>query len=381
MTRWMWWTCAAALGCTPKGDCEAPPAEPVPPDSLATFEIERVRPGSEMAEGFLLLTQTNDQQEHFVSVVDGCGDHVWWTQPDDEVVRPMRARVSRDGASVLYGDRHKNTLVDINTIKRVDITTREVVEVTRALDHHHDWVEMETGELAYLSRVRVPDDWFGTRWRLAADALRVGEPGSEDADAHRLVFSALDDLGIEPFWTCTHMRERGFLPEHLDWTHANSLDYEEQTGEFTMLVRHFDGIVRLRHDGTVKWWLGGPLETLTPLDGAAPVRHGHFTEAAGDRILVFDNGNHVEDAVTRVVEYEVDEDAGTYREAWSYPHPEGKFFGARGDARRLPGGNTLIAWTGNGEIWEVTPEGDVVWRADTRHQVVRMEFHPTWPPP
>ena len=145
-----------------------------------------------------------------------------------------------------------------------------------------------------------------------------------------------------------------------------------------MGVRHFDAVVRFDGNGAIRWWLGGRLNTLDPLDGAAPPRHGHFSEAWSDGMLVFDNGNHVPDAVTRIVEYAIDAEAQTYREVWSYDHPEGGFFAARGDARRLPGGNVLVAWTGNGQIWEITREGDVVWRADTEQKVVRMQFLPDW---
>ena len=59
---------------------------------------------------------------------------------------------------------------------------------------------------------------------------------------------------------------------------------------------------------------------------------------------------------------------------WEYRHPEGLFVSHLGDARRLPGGNTLISWGPLGEITEITPAGEVVWALDTDGTVSRA----TW---
>ena len=373
-------------GCVPPDariDCaHRPAAGTEPPEGLSGFELLEVDPDrSEMQDLHLLLTSTDDANgSSFSATIDGCGHLEFWAAPASPEIRIMRTHLGRDGESVLFGTRHRNTNVDEGRIQRVDLEG-DPVSSTRAVDHHHDFVELPEGGFLYFSRERVPDTWLGTGANVAADALRIAPDGSRNEAEHELVWSALSDIGAEPEQLCGHTRESGgFIPGHIDWTHANSLARDDASGEITMGVRHFDAVLRMHEDGTPKWWLGGPLGTLTPLNGAAPPRHGHFSEAWSDGLVVFDNGNHVPDAITRVVEYRVDEDAGTYEEVFSFEHPTGRFFNSRGDVRRTPGGNYVIAWTGNGQVWEVTPEGDVVWGVKTQHKVVRMEILGAWPP-
>jgi hypothetical protein len=80
-------------------------------------------------------------------------------------------------------------------------------------------------------------------------------------------------------------------------------------------------------------------------------------------LLVFSNGEHDHRLDgSKVVELAVDEEAGTVSTVWTTPEPEGRFVGFLGDARRLPGGHTMIVSPNQG-VYEVTAEGEVVWEA------------------
>lgn len=370
------------IGCTlPVGPCATCFVDVDPPSEMERFTLIDADPGrSEVAGGYVLLTQLDDREVSFVTVIDGAGEPVWWVANDDPEHKHMRARMSRDRTAILVGTRDKDNNVDRGEIRRFDLRTGEITS-TRAIDHHHDFVELPDGSLTYLSRDRVPDSWFGGKFPLAVDVVRTAELGSEDATEHGEVLHLLDDLDLTPFVTCSHFPETEFLRGFLDYTHSNSLVYDDETGDYTLGIRHLDTVLRFDGDGEVKWALGGRLGTMTPEGTFVSLRHAHFSDAWSDGILAFDNRNHDRVNKTRVVELAIDEAAGTFREVWSIRHPEQDFFAARGDARRLPGGNTLIAWTGRGEIWEVTSEGDVVWAARTAHRVTRLEFVPAWPPP
>jgi len=76
------------------------------------------------------------------------------------------------------------------------------------------------------------------------------------------------------------------------------------------------------------------------------------------RILLFDNG--VNRGWSRVIEL----DPLRKEVVWEFkaPTPTDFYTESRGSAQRLPNGNTLIANSDHGEIFEVTREGDVVWR-------------------
>ena len=125
-------------------------------------------------------------------------------------------------------------------------------------------------------------------------------------------------------------------------------------------------------------FLACPLSSLTAVPGTTWQQHGHMSEAWEDRLLLFDNGNHREDQTSRVVEFQVDPDQGTLEEVWSFVHPDGRHISHLGDARRLPGGNTLISWSPEGRVMEVTPDGDIVWEIRVDQKIGRVEFVPDW---
>jgi hypothetical protein len=74
-------------------------------------------------------------------------------------------------------------------------------------------------------------------------------------------------------------------------------------------------------------------------------------------ILIFDNG--VGRNWSRVVEV----DPIARQVVWEYHAAEKEDFYSvtRGAAQRLANGNTLITESGRGRLFEVTPEGDIVW--------------------
>ena len=92
-------------------------------------------------------------------------------------------------------------------------------------------------------------------------------------------------------------------------------------------------------------------------------------------MLVFDNGQHClpQDnrvAVTRVVEYELDEKDLTAELVWSYQQSD-QYSVAMGSAQRLNNGNTLIAWGRRKKnlssilITEVSQQGEKIFEIST----------------
>ena len=98
--------------------------------------------------------------------------------------------------------------------------------------------------------------------------------------------------------------------------------------------------------------------------------HAHEFLDTGN-LLVFDN--RMAETPSRVIEYEIDEEAFTARVAWVYPGEgveDDWETGVGGDADRLPNGNTLIVAPSSRDdgsrsrIFEVTPTGEKVWEME-----------------
>ena len=88
----------------------------------------------------------------------------------------------------------------------------------------------------------------------------------------------------------------------------------------------------------------------------------HPTFLKNGNVLIFDNNRPTENSkngFSRIVEL----NPLTRKIEWEYKsEPPEKFYSStRGGSQRLPNGNTLIADSNNGRVFEVTKEGRVVW--------------------
>ena len=192
-------------------------------------------------------------------------------------------------------------------------------------------------------------------------------------------------------------------PEHRDWTHANSVIYDEGRDAIVISSRHTDQIIALDHlddegpQSSIRWIIGAG--ATMPFDGDLPY-HQHAVEVLDDGAYVlFDNGNgrpgtSPDDPdnlpYSRAVIYDVDDSSDdpadwSASERWEFriDGDDGTpvYTSFIGDADVLANGNVLITFGGRGTfpptpedplgalIVEVVPsgnsDGDIVMRLDT----------------
>ncbi|MGH0032851.1 MAG: arylsulfotransferase family protein [Myxococcota bacterium] len=168
----------------------------------------------------------------------------------------------------------------------------------------------------------------------------------------------------------------------LDLLHANSVELMRHphlaarnpiyaTGNALVSFRHQDTIAIFDLEARRVVWSWGQGEIAGPHD-ATVLENGN--------LLLFDNG--LGRGWSRVVEV----DPQSREIVWQYraAQPRSFYSASEGSSQRLPNGNTLIANSDAGEAFEVTPEGDVVWRwrnpnADEngrRATIVRIKRYP-----
>lgn len=329
--------------------------------STAPLKLEYDAARSEMVGASLLLNGFNETGICHLLWVSGEGDTLLDIdcEPGHRI---FRAKPSRDGRSLFYASNVVDEgLVAEGYIQQVPLSGGTALRTPAPLIHH-DFVELDEG-FAYLSYVEEQHRVDGRWTNVATDAV-IEVPAGGGAAVTTFDFFA--DYPREPQWTCWHMRAGGWLPSHNDWTHTNSLVEHPDGDAWVLMPRWFDAALKVdRTTGEVIWQLGGRDDRfgLTAEDDAL-LSHPHMSHAFADRLLVFDNGSGhgaKRRDRSRVVEYRVDEDALTAELVWSYEAPTPRRTGFLGDAKRLPGGNTLVVWSDRGQIHEVTPEGDIVW--------------------
>jgi hypothetical protein len=218
-------------------------------------------------------------------------------------------------------------------------------------DHHHDARLTRSGNALMLCIEEVPPD--------VAAKVRGGLPGTEHEGtmySDKVVEMTKQGEVVWEWHAWQHLDPEidQITPQDWreEWTHANTVE-ELPDGDVLVSFRNISTVAIIdRRTGEIRWRLGH--EVLA--------QQHHPNLLANGNILLFDNGNHRADnplTFSRILEIE----PATKRIVWAYQdRPVFNFYSPyESSAQRLPNGNTFICEGAFGRLFEVTPEGEVVW--------------------
>lgn len=228
----------------------------------------------------------------------------------------------------------------------------EIVHLREDPYQHHDAQWLANGDILYGAVAAAPAG-FGARL--------VG--GHADYDPKDGVFYSdvirqMDRSGrIVWEWKAWEHLDPAEYPVHpgfdrAHWPLINGV-FETRDGLVLMSLRTTSGVIAVdKRTGRTVWSIRHP----TVAQQHAPV------ELSDGRILIFDNGNvrpGIPSPFSRVIEV----DPATGQITWSYADEmKPAFFTPyMGSAQRLWNGNTHITESATGRLFEVTPDGRVVW--------------------
>jgi arylsulfate sulfotransferase len=325
------------------------------------------------------------QNTGYLVAVDGAGEVVWYYENGaslmDVAQTPQGALLVQFGETAFREiDVLGNTLREFATRVATDVGTDLVGHALTTPDgvpiavdsSHHELEQLDSGNIVTLSTELVRLD------ESDAEALC---PDNPDVDiVSDTVVELTPDGDVVQEWLLSEIydpverpgtemcvEQPGFAPPNWyypdaggtrDWTHGNAVVVDEEANTMLVSLRHLDAVVALRyHDdaegpaGEVLWELGPDGDLRMTGDGGWSY-HQHAPERQDDgTLLLYDNGNwrptaEGEPAYTRVVLYDIDEEAGTVTELWEHrdTDPAGAPVYAPfvGDADRLGNGNVLI---------------------------------------
>jgi len=306
-------------------------------NELPAFTVD----GTNTVDGYILFALVSEPGA--VVILDNDGDYVWWSEIDVSLQPYGRARISRDRQSVYYLPINQSDQIVNAGIYQVAIDG-ESTELIEAEGAHHDFVELENGALATL----VYDEQNeGGQWIDGDAILEIAPDGSQTK-----ITSIWDHEIYDP--------EASDVPG-TTWSHANVLDYDEALETYTVSFLGFSSIYRFGRDGALHWRLGGDQSDFALPGGETELfNYQHNFQFLEDSVLIFDNGD-IGAMSSRIVEYSFDENSSELEQAWSFtPDPELYCF-SLGDATRLDNGNTFANFSVQGHLFEVNPEGEVLW--------------------
>lgn len=312
--------------------------EEIDPEQLGITHWDQVRAW----DGINLYT--NDVNEAYLMDMEGRRLHTW-TLPEKyvhcehfELLAGGRAAVVCVGQGVVVVDRQSSVIWELKKPVHHDLALRSdgsflVPVMGRWRDYRNRKVNFD-GLLHVSAAGEVLSRW--RTWSHLETFQALHEPSSLD----------------EPF--------KGLRPQKsFDYYHLNSVevlpttplgrrDMRFRAGNLLLCLRNTHLILVLDPEAQEVTWSWGPGELSFP----------HMPTMLDDgNILIFDNG--VDRESSRVLEIEP-----VRREiVWQYEgDPPASFFSKRrGSSQRLPNGNTLICESDRGRVFEVGPEGDMVW--------------------
>jgi len=305
---------------------------------VVRYEKDRVFPGYNL--------WTNDDSLIRVTDLDGREIRSW------RLNRPghcEHAELLPDGGVVV---------VCVNvSLTRLDRNARVVFDVQ--IKVHHDVALLPDGSFL-VAGIGEERDYQGRR--VVFDAIaRVDAAGA--ASPWWLTYQNLDKLQrlhaaseldeppgrlgpVDPnkVYDYYHLNTVEVLPP----TPLGERDPRFRAGNILICLRNANLILILDRDDQSIVWSWGPGELDLP----------HMpTMLDNGRILIFDNGTFR--GFTRILE--LDPVAETIAWSWQANPPESFFSKFRGGAQRLPNGNTLICESEKGHVFELAPDGKVVW--------------------
>jgi hypothetical protein len=279
------------------------------------------------APGFIIVTpgvqdfgMTRPRAPLLAYIIDADGDVVWWTDASSQT---SRAIMDWDGTSMWM------VTPGGGNLRRVGMDGMGAENVAGLTACHHDIAPLPGGTMALLVNT-------------------AGMQGASD-----LIERAPDGT------LKTIVRLDSKIYQSTSSFHANSIRYHAADDSYTVGDRDARLIVKLSRQGKLLWQLGGECTSAPAPKCANNVpagsTHGQQQLANGN-LLVFKNGTPAQIAEYALVEGATSLTATT---AWSY-QATGADSELLGDVQRLPSGNTLITFSTDGEIREVTASGAVV---------------------
>lgn len=298
-------------------------------------------------DGFT-LSPLIDLEEGALVIWNGAGEPVWAWPESGKTYSGSRARMSLDGAAVLYNS-VSETVDSPGAILRIPLDGGDPRELPVS-GSHTDFVELPDGSYATLVwDLREMDG----RQILGDAIVEVSSDGET-----RTVWSVFDSF--EPDLSVTWPSWYTPDPTVEDWSHINGLAYDPDADAYLVTMTFDHGVAQVSRTGELDWWFGTDGLPVTGGQLSFP----HSVEPVDGGVLVFERGEVTDaDVCSKAVTLSVDADRATrVSELYGEGCTHVSFLGG---AHLLPSGDTMVTWSTSGRIDRLTPEDTVAWSLQT----------------
>ena len=232
-----------------------------------------------------------------------------------------------NGHLLVSAERLINPPYYMTGLYEMDLLGKIYVEYSLPGGYHHDYYEMENGNLLVAS-----DDFNNSKGTVEDYVVELDHETGEIVKTFDLKNVLNMSDGKSENWT------------DYDWFHNNSVWYDENTNSITLSGRHQDAVINIDYDtGELNWIIGDPTNWseeyqkyfFTPIGDDFEwqwSQHAAMITPEG-YVFILDNGNNkskikeeyvpASESYTRGVMYKIDTDNMTIEQIWEYGKERG----------------------------------------------------------
>jgi hypothetical protein len=287
-----------------------------------------------------------------VTVIDGAGELVFAWKAEDQV---WRSRFAQNGAGLVINQHAAGIWAD-GSILRLGWDG----SVSTAVSHpglHTDFVELSDGTLAGLVwDVRTFVDAEGDTRTILGDQLVEFSPSGEATVLWNVFDHFTPDLSID--WPIGI----GALDDEAeDWSHANGLSYDEDSGEYYVSVPGIQSIVAVSRAARDQIWAVGYDYGNIETDARETILNPHSVYRTGDDQFLIFNRNSFDGGCSEASTIEIDFSQSKARTHSTYDGSQCLNVTYLGEAQPTDDDGMLLVWTTAGILERLDSEQASTW--------------------
>ena len=253
----------------------------------------------------------------------------------------------------------------------IDLNGNRIFETPDGYSVHHDFIKT-FHDTYFLISATVEDQYCPEECNemLPDEIPWQGDTFREfDQDGNEIwswnTFDYFDSTEYNPYYVQTYSGNY-----EMDWTHSNSVAYDENTESVFVSIRNLSRITKIDYASKEIIWNLGQTDFMSEIyyDLDLNFSQQHSVKVLDNgNLLLFDNHRYLSPELSRCIEVEYNEDAYSVSIVWEHELPLELFSGSRGECDRLDNGNTLITAGRTGNTLEVTSDNEVVWHLEVEN--------------
>ncbi len=234
----------------------------------------------------------------------------------------------KNGHLLVSTERLVNNPYYMTGLYEMDLLGKIYTEFSLPGGYHHDYYEMENGNLL-----------------IASDDFESGTVEDYIVELDRNTGKIVKEYHLNKILNMEDGKSENWIS--YDWFHNNSVWYDKKTNSITLSGRHQDAVINIDYDnGKLNWIIGDPMNWseeyqkyfFTPVGDDFEwqwSQHAAMITPAG-YVFILDNGNNksknkdeyvdASDSYTRGVMYEINTKDMTIEQVWEYGKERGSDF-------------------------------------------------------